>query len=69
MRWLAVLAILLTGCVQGSYNLATHREEYTFTSTEKEVEMGRALAHRHGTSHMVKEQSDPLRHTQGMDHS
>ena len=35
---------LLAGCMRASYNLATQREEYSITSTDKEVEAGRALA-------------------------
>jgi len=41
-----VLLTLLAGCVGTSYNLATRHEEYTITSTEQEVEMGRKLAQR-----------------------
>jgi predicted Zn-dependent protease len=44
-RSLAVLVgLLLAGCVRTNYNLATRQEEYTITSTDKEIEMGRALA-------------------------
>ena len=39
-------AALLSGCVQSSYNLATHHEDYTMTSTSKEVAVGRRIAHR-----------------------
>src|SRR3989338_8961386 len=39
-------ATLLSGCVQSSYNLATHHEDYTMTSTSKEVAVGRRIAHR-----------------------
>lgn len=35
---------LLTGCMRASYNLATQREEYSITSTDKEAAMGRAIA-------------------------
>jgi predicted Zn-dependent protease len=47
-RWLAACLIspLLAGCVRSSYNLATDRQEYSLTSTEKEVETGRKLARR-----------------------
>lgn len=41
---LSLVAVLLTGCVRTSYNLATQQQEYTITSTEKEIEMGRTLA-------------------------
>ena len=34
------------GCVRSNFNLATQRQDYTFTSTEKEVETGRKLARR-----------------------
>ena len=45
MRWAAVLLMpLLAGCARDSFNLATQREEYSFTSTEKEVAMGRQIA-------------------------
>jgi predicted Zn-dependent protease len=37
---------LLSGCLGSSFNLATQREEYTITSTEKEVEVGRRVARR-----------------------
>ena len=47
MSWWALIAfLLLSGCVRSDFNLATQQEEYTFTSTEKEVEMGRKLARR-----------------------
>jgi len=44
--WCAVLLLvtILAGCVRSSFNLATQQEEYTVTSTDKEVEMGRKLA-------------------------
>jgi len=42
--WLATL--LLAGCVRSQFNLATRQEEYTITSTEKEVETGRKIARR-----------------------
>ncbi len=42
--WLAVLALAASGCIGSQFNLATRREEYTITSTEKEVEVGRKLA-------------------------
>jgi len=46
-RWTAVwLLLTLAGCVGSSFNLATLREEYTITSTEKEVEVGRRIARR-----------------------
>lgn len=34
------------GCVRSDFNLATQREEYTITSTDKEVEVGRKIARR-----------------------
>ena len=47
MRWvLWVLVLSLCGCVRSTFNLATQREEYSLTSTEKEVEVGRKLARR-----------------------
>lgn len=42
--WLT--ALLLAGCVRSQFNLATRQEEYTITSTEKEVETGRKIARR-----------------------
>ncbi len=39
-----LLAVGLCGCVQTSYNLATQHQDYTITSTGKEVEMGRRIA-------------------------
>ena len=48
-RALPILCVLLAascGCVRTGYNLATQRQEYTITSTDKEVEMGRKLAKR-----------------------
>jgi len=42
-----VLALaLLCGCVRSSFNLATQQQEYTVTSTEKEVALGRKIARR-----------------------
>ena len=43
---LLALVVLTAGCVRSSFNLATQQEEYTLTSTDKEVEMGRKVAHR-----------------------
>lgn len=45
LRWL-ILAALLAGCVRSNFNLATQRQDYSFTSTDKEVEIGRKLARR-----------------------
>ena len=45
MRRLSLLVVpLLAGCMRSSFNLATRQEEYSFTSTEKEVAMGRQVA-------------------------
>lgn len=48
MRPLLLLPCLLTaaGCVSSNLNLATQRQEYTLTSTDREVEQGRKLAQR-----------------------
>jgi predicted Zn-dependent protease len=49
MRILAlscIFALVSSGCVSTNYNLATKQQEYTITSTEKEVNMGMALAKR-----------------------
>ncbi|HAM40907.1 MAG TPA: hypothetical protein DCP69_06105 [Candidatus Omnitrophica bacterium] len=43
-RGLVVAALALSGCVTTQYSVPTHRQEYTFTTTEKEVEVGRQLA-------------------------
>lgn len=36
--------LLLAGCLRTNFNLASQRQEYTLTSTDKEVELGRKLA-------------------------
>jgi predicted Zn-dependent protease len=41
-----MLSLGLAGCVRSDFNLATRREEYTVTSTDKEVELGRKIARR-----------------------
>ena len=38
--------LLAAGCARSQFDLATQREGYTITSTEKEVEMGRKIARR-----------------------
>ncbi len=43
---LLIWLMCLCGCVRSNFNLATQHQEYTLTSTEKEVEMGRKLARR-----------------------
>ena len=43
-RLLVILA--LSGCISSHLNLATQQQDYTFTSTEREVEQGRKLAQR-----------------------
>ena len=40
------MVLVCTGCVRGNFNLATQQEEYTLTSTDKEVAIGRTLARR-----------------------
>jgi len=42
----AVAGLCLPGCLATDFNLATQREEYTLTSTAKEVELGRRIARR-----------------------
>ena len=44
--WSLWLALCLTGCVRSNFNLATQQQEYTITSTEREVELGRKIARR-----------------------
>lgn len=39
-------AVGLGGCVQSHFNLATRHQDYTLTSTDKEVAVGRKLARR-----------------------
>ena len=41
----ASLAVMMSGCVRTNYNAASHQQEYTLTSTDREVEMGRKIAH------------------------
>jgi predicted Zn-dependent protease len=41
-----LILLVLAGCVRSDFNLATQREEYTITSTDKEVELGRKIARR-----------------------
>jgi len=46
-RGLRLLCLAVTaGCVRSNFNLATQRQEYTITSTSKEVELGRKIARR-----------------------
>ncbi|MBI3087838.1 MAG: M48 family metalloprotease [Candidatus Omnitrophica bacterium] len=44
LRITLLAALTAPGCVSTSYGLATQRQEYSITSTEKEVEVGRKLA-------------------------
>lgn len=46
MRWPVICLALLSGCVRSDFNLATRREEHTFTSTSREVAIGRKVAKR-----------------------
>lgn len=41
-----LLALACLGCGRSHFNLATQRQELTFTSTDREVEQGRKLARR-----------------------
>ena len=54
-----VLLAFLTGCVGSQFNVATRRQEYTFTSTDKEVEMGRTLS-RHVLEELPIVADEPL---------
>ena len=46
-RFVAIpLLLCASGCVRSDFNLATQRQEYSLTSTDKEVETGRRLARR-----------------------
>jgi len=40
------LAVLSAGCLRSNFNLATRQQEYSVTSTDKEVELGRKIARR-----------------------
>jgi predicted Zn-dependent protease len=47
MRGAVLLGLLLlAGCARSHFNLATQQEEYTITSTQKEVDVGRKIARR-----------------------
>jgi predicted Zn-dependent protease len=60
MRWWCLgLLLLLPGCVRSHFSLATERQEYTITSTEKEVEIGRKVARR-VTEEMTVVADEPL---------
>ncbi len=39
-----ILAVYLSGCITTEYNVATHKEDFFFYSTEKEINLGRNLA-------------------------
>jgi len=39
-----ILALSLSGCITTEYNVATHKEDFFFYSTEKEINLGRNLA-------------------------
>lgn len=39
-----LLVAILSGCVTSQYSIPSQRQEYTFTTTEREVELGRRLA-------------------------
>ena len=59
LLFLIAASALLAGCVRSNFNLATQAQEYTLTSTDKEVEMGRKLARR--VEHELKlAQDEPL---------
>ena len=40
------MTLLAAGCVRSNFNLATQQQEYTITSTEREVDIGRKVARR-----------------------
>ncbi len=42
----ALLGLAAGGCLQTHYNLASHQQDYTVTSTEREVAMGHRIARR-----------------------
>lgn len=56
---LSLLLAALPGCVRSQFSLATHQQEYTFTSTEKEVAMGRRIA-RHVMEEVTLVADEPL---------
>jgi predicted Zn-dependent protease len=43
--WLG-LPLIIVGCVRSQFNLATQQQEYTMTSTDREVDIGRRIARR-----------------------
>ena len=42
--WGGLLLMAASGCVRSDFNLATQQQEYSITSTDKEVEIGRKVA-------------------------
>ena len=42
--WGGLLLMAVSGCVRSDFNLATQQQEYSITSTDKEVEIGRKVA-------------------------
>ena len=40
------VSLVLTGCVQSHFNLASRHQDYTIISTDREAEIGRRVAHR-----------------------
>ena len=57
--WRLVPALFLCGCMRSNFNLATQHQEYTITSTEKEVELGRKIA-RHVEEELEVAADEPL---------
>jgi len=55
----SLLLVALPGCVRSQFNLATRRQEYTVTSAEKEVAMGRRIA-RHVMEDLALVADEPL---------
>jgi predicted Zn-dependent protease len=45
-RMAMLLALALAGCAHSHYNVASQHQDYTITSTEKEVELGRKISQR-----------------------
>ncbi len=44
MKKVLLVCIFLVGCVSTEYNVATHRQDFFFYSSEKEIAIGRSIA-------------------------
>ena len=57
--WAALMGLAACGCVSSSYNLATQTQDYSLTSTSKEVAAGRRIAQR-VTEEMTVADNEPM---------